>query len=156
MLQPFFSLPWEHQYLFTNSPWRCQFALATILFLLKQTHWISWIFSVIELAILSAQVSLSGLFFVNLLQDFCSPFLQFFDCWVHFPGLFPFQAFANDFIFMIRFWSHLWGFCSGSSASFLILFRNSSSSSWGGPIYLSQCGVSWGHIGKKIQVDGQF
>src|SRR5258708_36368785 len=90
--QPFFSLPLVHQYLLTISPWRCQFALATILLQSWQTLWMSWIFLVMELAISSAWVSLSLSLSLTSFRIFSLLLVSFFI----FVYIFP------DFIFLFH------------------------------------------------------
>src|SRR5258708_14946024 len=102
--QPFFSLPLVLQYLLTISPWRCQFALATILLQSWQTLWMSWIFLVMELAISSAWVSLSLSLWLTSYRILSLLLVSFFILEFIFPALIFLRHLANMVISWIRCW----------------------------------------------------
>src|SRR5258708_19226740 len=110
--QAFFSVPLVHQYLLTISPWRCQFALASILLQLWQTLWMSWIFLVMELAISSAWVCLSLSLWLTSFRILSLLLVRFFILEFIFPASIFLRHLANMVISWISFWSCFFGFFS--------------------------------------------
>ncbi len=102
----------DNQYLFMSSPFRCQFALATVWFFLNLTFSISWIFRVMWFVVSFAWVTSSSLFVLTFCSSLVLQFMSFLIVEFILPAFIFSRQFAIALVFSMNVFRVFCGFIS--------------------------------------------